>query len=161
MFSWFKRIKNHLKIDICQLTCCRWIVQQSHDSVLLGTHRCHCVGHSLQHQWQQTILLFGQINAIKVFIKDAVKPGGGEKTLWLSCLPPPNRIPSNTLIGHISRHCVTTGLVQTTASSPWVNGCSNARNAHCVLPPSCHTKHRINECVMDGIDVIDSRWNIF
>jgi len=32
-----------------QSTCCRWIVQQSCDSVLVITHRCHCEGHSLQH----------------------------------------------------------------------------------------------------------------
>jgi len=49
MFSWFKRIKNRVRIAIWQSTCCRWIVQQSYDSVLLITHLWHCLVHSLQH----------------------------------------------------------------------------------------------------------------
>jgi len=49
LFRWFKRIKNHQGIAIWQSTSCRRIVQQSCDSVLLITQRCHCVGHSLQH----------------------------------------------------------------------------------------------------------------
>jgi len=43
-----------------------------------------------------TILFFGQINANKVYIIDTVRPGSSEKTLWSSCLPSPNRIPSNS-----------------------------------------------------------------
>ena len=32
MFSWFKLIKNHLRIANWQTACCRWIFQQSYDS---------------------------------------------------------------------------------------------------------------------------------
>jgi len=83
LFSWFKRIKNHLK-NIWQSTCCWWTVQQSYDSVLSITHWCHCMEHSPRHL------------------------------------------------------------------SSWANECSNETNVHCVLPPSRHTKHQTNECMMDG-----------
>jgi len=46
MFSWFKGIKNHVRIAISQSACCRWIVQHSCDSVHSVTHPCHRVGHA-------------------------------------------------------------------------------------------------------------------
>jgi len=44
-------------------------------------------------------------------------------------------------------HCVRHSPQHLSSSA---SGCSNEINVHCVLPPSRHTKHQINECVMDG-----------
>ena len=158
--------KNHLRIAIWQSTCCRWIVQQSYDYVLLVAHRCHRVDNSLQHQQQQQFYFLTRLTPFEVFITDAVKPGGGEKTLWLSCLPPPNRVLS--IVEHLNWTCFKTLC--------YYGPCANQQNS--IFPqdptdvqmkqiPTVFCPHLVTQSTKltnawgAEFDVIDSRWHIF